>query len=64
MTGGVQKHMCQATMSSPCDRCGGGYSAGLDNYISHTTWCHDDEVVRQHQKAAEQRRQDWLHGCY
>ena len=53
--------MCQAFLASvspECNRCGGGYSAGLDNYISHKPWCHDDKEVRKHKKEEEQRRKD------
>jgi hypothetical protein len=51
--------MCQAwlEMVSPqCDRCGGGYTAGLDNYIEHQPWCRDDKEVRRRKKAAEEER--------
>lgn len=55
--------MCQATLGNPCDRCGGGYSMGLDNYCPHAPWCGDDEEVkRQTEIRLAKRKADFENG--
>ncbi len=58
--------MCQAWLASvspECSRCGGGYIAGLDNYIPHKPWCNDDKEVEKRHKEAEERRRKELEWC-
>jgi len=57
--------MCQmylASVSPECSRCGGGYCAGLGNYIPHEPWCRDDaEVAKRREQARKEREErSWI----
>lgn len=59
--------MCQGyedMVFPPCWRCGGGYTAGLGNYIEHKPWCNDDEEVKRRHEAERKRREEALTDCY
>jgi hypothetical protein len=59
--------MCQGWLeqtSHECNRCGGGYTAGLDNWIPHQVWCKDDKEVERRLLLAEKKRQEYLMDCY